>query len=106
LTVDLGCGPKDAIAGVTRTMSEVAANARQVPAIGLAESLEEVRFPREPVPERSRAAGELAAVSETYATAWTCLFRNLEFARGQKPVMRGAASSFGQAALNTLRGAP
>jgi NADPH:quinone reductase len=43
---------------------------------------------------------ELAAIPETYATAWTCLFRNLEIARGQMLVIRGAASSFGQAALN------
>ncbi len=43
---------------------------------------------------------ELAAIPETYATAWTCLFRNLEIARGQTLVLRGAASSFGQAALN------
>jgi NADPH:quinone reductase len=42
---------------------------------------------------------ELAAIPETYATAWTCLFRNLEIARGQTLVIRGAASSFGQAAL-------
>src|SRR5882762_1686196 len=26
---------------------------------------------------------ELAAIPETYATAWTCLFRNLEIERGQ-----------------------
>src|SRR5947208_10460042 len=43
---------------------------------------------------------ELAAIPETYATAWTCLFRNLEIARGQTLVIRGAASSFGQPALN------
>src|SRR5262245_41532178 len=43
---------------------------------------------------------ELAAIPETYATAWTCLFRNLEIAAGQTLVIRGAASSFGQAALN------
>jgi NADPH:quinone reductase-like Zn-dependent oxidoreductase len=43
------------------------------------------------------AAGELAAVPETYATAWTCLFRNLELARGQTPLIGGAAFSFGQA---------
>src|SRR5262249_32816675 len=42
---------------------------------------------------------ELAAIPETYATAWTCLFRNLEIARGQTLVIRGATSSFGQAAL-------
>jgi NADPH:quinone reductase-like Zn-dependent oxidoreductase len=43
---------------------------------------------------------ELAAIPETYATAWTCLFRNLELARGQTLVVRGATSSFGQAAVN------
>jgi NADPH:quinone reductase len=43
---------------------------------------------------------ELAAIPETYATAWTCLFRNLVIVRGQTLVIRGAASSFGQAALN------
>ena len=43
---------------------------------------------------------ELAAIPETYATAWTCLFRNLEIATGQTLVIRGATSSFGQAALN------
>src|SRR5438445_808090 len=43
---------------------------------------------------------ELAAIPETYATAWTCLFRNLEIAKGQILVVRGALSSFGQAAVN------
>jgi NADPH:quinone reductase-like Zn-dependent oxidoreductase len=43
---------------------------------------------------------ELAALPETYATAWTCLFRSLEVAKGQTLVIRGATSSFGQAALN------
>jgi NADPH:quinone reductase-like Zn-dependent oxidoreductase len=43
---------------------------------------------------------ELAAIPETYATAWTCLFRNLEIVRGQTLVIRGATSSFGQAAVN------
>src|SRR5689334_6656577 len=42
---------------------------------------------------------ELAAIPETYATAWTCLFRNLEIQPGQLLVIRGATSSFGQAAL-------
>jgi NADPH:quinone reductase len=41
----------------------------------------------------------LAAIPETYATAWTCLFRNLEVERGQLLVIRGATSAFGQAAL-------
>jgi len=43
---------------------------------------------------------ELAAIPESYATAWTCLFRNLELVQGQTLVIRGATSSFGQAALN------
>ncbi len=41
---------------------------------------------------------QLAALPETYATAWTCLFRNLNLAAGQTLVIRGATSSFGQAA--------
>src|ERR1700675_5221860 len=43
---------------------------------------------------------ELAVIPETYATAWTCLFRNLEITQGQTVVIRGATSSFGQAAVN------
>jgi NADPH2:quinone reductase len=42
---------------------------------------------------------ELAAIPETYATAWTCLFRNLKIEKGQLLVIRGATSLFGQAAL-------
>jgi NADPH:quinone reductase-like Zn-dependent oxidoreductase len=42
---------------------------------------------------------DLAALPETYATAWTCLFRNLNLTAGQTLVLRGATSSFGQAAL-------
>lgn len=41
---------------------------------------------------------QLAALPETYATAWTCLFRNLNLTAGQTVVIRGATSSFGQAA--------
>ncbi|MGH3723653.1 MAG: zinc-binding alcohol dehydrogenase family protein [Mycobacterium sp.] len=42
---------------------------------------------------------QLAALPETYATAWTCLFRNLNLSAGQIIVIRGATSSFGQAAV-------
>lgn len=42
---------------------------------------------------------QLAALPETYATAWTCLFRNLNLVAGQTLVIRGATSSFGQAAV-------
>jgi NADPH:quinone reductase-like Zn-dependent oxidoreductase len=43
---------------------------------------------------------EVAAIPETYATAWSCLFRNLDIKQGQTLVIRGATSSFGLAALN------
>ena len=43
---------------------------------------------------------ELAAIPESYATAWTCLHRNLELKSGQALVLRGATSALGQAALN------
>src|ERR1700746_1661398 len=43
---------------------------------------------------------QLAAIPETYATAWTCLFRNLEIAKGQTLVIGGGSFSFGQAAIN------
>lgn len=43
---------------------------------------------------------ELAAIPESYAMAWTCLFRNLDVTEGQTLVIRGATSAFGQAALN------
>lgn len=42
---------------------------------------------------------QLAALPETYAVAWTCLFRNLRLETGQTLVLRGATSSLGQAAL-------
>jgi len=43
---------------------------------------------------------ELAVIPESYATAWTCLFRGLELKKDQVLVIRGATSAFGQAALN------
>src|SRR5882757_8481964 len=43
---------------------------------------------------------ELAVIPETYATAWTCLFRNPEITRGQTVLIRGGPSSFGRAAIN------
>jgi NADPH:quinone reductase-like Zn-dependent oxidoreductase len=42
---------------------------------------------------------QLAALPETYATSWTCLFRNLKLTAGQTLVIRGATSALGQAAL-------
>jgi NADPH2:quinone reductase len=39
-------------------------------------------------------------IPESYATAWTCLHRNLEIKNGQTLVIRGATSALGRAALN------
>ncbi|EUA57291.1 alcohol dehydrogenase GroES-like domain protein [Mycobacterium intracellulare 1956] len=38
----------------------------------------------------------LAALPETFAVAWTCLFRNLDLKAGQTLVLRGATSSLGR----------
>ena len=43
---------------------------------------------------------QLAAIPESYATAWTCLFRNLEVVAGQRLLVRGGTSSLGRAAIN------
>ncbi len=43
---------------------------------------------------------ELAAIPESYATAWTCLHRNLALSTGQVLLVRGATSALGQAAVN------
>ncbi len=42
----------------------------------------------------------LAAVPESYATAWAALFGNLGLKSGQTIVVRGATSALGQAAVN------
>jgi len=41
-----------------------------------------------------------AAIPESYATAWSCLYGNLGLQAGQTLVIRGATSALGQAALN------
>jgi len=43
---------------------------------------------------------ELAAIPESYSTAWTCLFQNLELQKGQTLLVRGGTSALGQAAIN------
>jgi NADPH:quinone reductase-like Zn-dependent oxidoreductase len=43
---------------------------------------------------------QLAAIPETYATAWTFLFRNLEIKKGQTLLIRGATSALGRASIN------
>jgi NADPH:quinone reductase-like Zn-dependent oxidoreductase len=42
----------------------------------------------------------LAAIPESYATAWACLHGNLDLQEGQTLLIRGATSALGQAALN------
>jgi NADPH:quinone reductase-like Zn-dependent oxidoreductase len=43
---------------------------------------------------------ELAAIPESYATAWTCINRNLALSKGQAFLVRGGTSALGQAAIN------
>jgi NADPH2:quinone reductase len=43
---------------------------------------------------------DLAAIPESYATAWIALHRNLALGPGKVAVVRGATSSLGQAAVN------
>ena len=43
---------------------------------------------------------EMAAIPESYATAWTCLHRNLQLAPEQVLLVRGGTSALGQAAIN------
>jgi len=42
----------------------------------------------------------LAAIPESYATAWSCLFANLHITAGQVLFVRGGTSALGQAAIN------
>ncbi|KAJ7218422.1 GroES-like protein [Mycena pura] len=41
----------------------------------------------------------LAALPETYATAWTCIARNLDLRKGERLLVRGASSALGRAAV-------
>jgi len=43
---------------------------------------------------------QLAAIPESYATAWACLHGNLNLTAGQSLLLRGATSALGKAALN------
>jgi NADPH2:quinone reductase len=43
---------------------------------------------------------ELAAIPESYATAWICLYGNLALAFGQTLLVRGATSGLGRASVN------
>ena len=53
------------------------------------------------LPVQTELAWEaLAAIPESYATAWAALFGNLDLKAGQTLVIRGATSALGQAAVN------
>ncbi|KAJ7508818.1 GroES-like protein [Mycena galericulata] len=55
-----------------------------------------------PVPQALVAKlgwARLAALPETYATAWTCLFSNLDLQQGDRLLVRGATSALGSAAV-------
>ena len=43
---------------------------------------------------------ELAAIPESYATAWSCLHHNLSLQEGDVILVRGGTSALGQAAIN------
>jgi NADPH:quinone reductase-like Zn-dependent oxidoreductase len=66
---------------------------------------EYVRVPEANIVAFDSALGwtDLAAIPESYATAWTFLAHNLEVARGQVIVIRGGSSALGQAAINIAR---
>ena len=53
------------------------------------------------LPVKSELAWEvLAAIPESYATAWAALFGNLDLKASQSILIRGATSALGQAAVN------
>jgi NADPH2:quinone reductase len=56
------------------------------------------------VPVRTRLDwASFAALPESYATAWSCLYDNLNLRRGDTLLLRGATSALGQAALDLAR---
>ncbi|RQP24212.1 zinc-binding dehydrogenase [Piscinibacter terrae] len=58
------------------------------------------------VPVRTRLPWErLAALPETFATAWSCLHDNLQIGRGDVVLIRGSTSALGQAAVQLAAGA-
>ena len=46
---------------------------------------------------------ELAAIPESYTTAWSCLFRSIGIEAGQVLFVRGGTSALGQAAINIAK---
>ncbi len=59
------------------------------------------------VPLKSSLAWEeLAAVPESYSTAWTCLHDNMHLKSGHTIFVRGGTSALGQAAINIAANTP
>ncbi len=50
--------------------------------------------------ETAMAWTDLAAIPESYATAWACLHENMRIKPGDKILVRGGTSALGQAAIN------
>jgi NADPH:quinone reductase-like Zn-dependent oxidoreductase len=49
--------------------------------------------------ETSLSFTELAAIPESFATAWACLYGNLDLKPGEKLLVRGGTSALGRAAI-------
>jgi NADPH:quinone reductase-like Zn-dependent oxidoreductase len=78
--------------GLGRTLNGRYAEYTVTPAgnvVPLAKSEEELPLPWE----------QVAAIPERYATAWTCLFSNLEVQEGQRLLLRGSTPALGRAAV-------
>ncbi len=56
--------------------------------------------------DSSLAWDELAAVPESYSTAWTCLHDNMHLRNGHTVFVRGGTSALGQAAINIAANTP
>jgi NADPH:quinone reductase-like Zn-dependent oxidoreductase len=76
------------LGGMGRTINGSYAEFTRVPATNLVAVESKLPWP------------ELAAIPESYATAWSCLYGNLDVRKSQRLLIRGATSALGQAALN------
>ncbi len=52
--------------------------------------------------ETNLSWADLAAIPESYATAWSCLHKNMRVKEGETVFVRGGTSSLGQAAINII----
>lgn len=56
--------------------------------------------------ETNLSWSDLAAIPESYATAWSCLHENMKMKEGDTVFIRGGTSSLGQAAINIASNIP